>query len=287
MILNDAITRIYSKMTPIKSDSPTITIDWVVIPEINNIQKQICLWQITNILDPRITYKSPKLDFLIKDIFIERVKNTILREDIKIGDVEIKTDISPFPDSWYILIRENIIKYTWRDLVNWKLTWVTWIKISHKGWASIKLLEIYPDDCGYPFELQNINNPDSPITAVDDRWEKQVNQFYTVKSDWNGNKFIYLNTWEWQYKLSYYKKPTVLTDPQDNLIIPDEVVISVLVPLVAWTVLYSNYPTDPYLWPKGTWLLKTAYSSLQTFYGQEAIEEKTFRKKVKRQKWRR
>lgn len=288
MILNEAITWVYSELTPIKSDSPTITIHWVVIPTINDIQKQICLWQVTNMMDRSTTYKATKLDFLTGHLFIDKKRDWILKEELNIGDNEIKTDISLFPNSGYIMINENIIKYTGKDPITWKLTGVDWIKLSCKSGASIKPLTEYPDDCGYTSELINVLNPDRPIASVDERWEKQVSQYYTVKSNWEGLRFFFLNTWEWQYKLSYVKKPTTLTDPNDNLILPDELINSVLIPLVAWIILYGRFANDPYLGQqKGVWALTKAYNSLQTYYGQEAIEEKTYRKKVKRSRWKR
>jgi hypothetical protein len=109
LTLSDITDRIYKKMW-IKSDSTIFDRSTIVIPKLNLFISDICAGQVTNILNPTVTYKAWFLRFLAKKYFFKTVSPVKLTASTSWWTVSF--DTTNFATSWAVIINGNIIKYT-------------------------------------------------------------------------------------------------------------------------------------------------------------------------------
>lgn len=281
LTLWDVITKIYTKMW-IKSDSTIFDRTNIVLPKLNIVISSICAWQVTNIINPNITYKAGFLRFLAKKFFFSTKASTKLTASTT--GWTISFDTTNFDDSWYVIINEDIIQYTGKTATS--ITWFTWLSTNHDDWSIVEQVYELPSTAWKNFNLWNLKNKTNPITFVDDRAPKSFEPYWTLKYDSTSDKeFIYVKWLTSNLLFEYYAKSTNLTDDTDVSILPDSFMEAIAIPLTAWLLLFSQYWED-ILGRRWQWLLQDWYHSLQSLYWQKAERVKEFRKIVRRPNWR-
>ena len=282
LTLSNITDKIFKKMW-IKSDSTVFDRSDIVIPKLNLIIGDICAWQVTNILNPEITYKSWFLRFLAKKFFF-KTKSPVKLTTSTSGWT-ISFDTTDFETSWNVIINEDIITYTWKTST--QLTWVTWLSYNHDEWSIAEQVFELPTNAWKNFNLWNIDREQTtPIKYQDDRAQKDYSPYWTLKFDSSSDKeFIYIkNINDTNFILDYYAKSTDLVEDTDISILPDNFMEWIAIPLTAWILLYSTYWDDT-LWLRWKSLIQDWYHSLQSLYWQKAERVREFRKIVKRPSW--
>lgn len=281
LTLSDITDRVYKKMW-IKSNSTVFDRSTIVIPKLNLLISDICAWQVTNILDPRITYKAGFLRFLAKKYFFKTKSPVRLTASTSWG---IFFDTTNFETSWAIIINEDIITYTGKTST-W-LTWVSRLSYTHDEWSIVEQVYELPTNAGKNFNLWNIDTKKSnPEKFQDDRAQKDYSPYWTLKFDSSSDKeFVYVkNINNTNFILDYYAKSVDLEQDTETSILPNNFMEWVAIPLTAWILLYSTYWDDT-LWVRGKTLIQDWYHSLQSLYWQKAERVKEFRKLMKRPSW--
>lgn len=280
LTLWDVITRIYTKMW-IKSDSTIFDKNNIVLPKLNRVISDICAWQVTNIINPNITYKAGFLRFLAKKYFFTTKSPAKLTASTTWGTISF--DTTDFDSSGYVIINEDIIQYTGKTATS--ITGFSWLSTNHDSASIVEQVYELPTTAWKNFNLWNLKNKTYPIKFIDDRWQKDFEPYWTLKYDSTSDKeFIYVKWLVSNFLFDYYAKSINLTDDTDVSILPDSFMEWIAIPLTAWLLLYSQYWED-ILGKRWQWLIQDWYHSLQSLYWQKAERVKEFRKIVKRPSW--
>lgn len=269
-------TRVY-KLINEKTDSTVFT-DSYVWSVINEIQHNICVWDVTN-LETWQVYQSPYLRFLASKSFFKSVDPINLTAAVATTDTEISFTTTNFLSSGDIYINGDIITYTWKTAT--QITGVTWIATTHDSWEEVKQAFQLPTDAWKGFSLRLIeDNQETPIPYMDDRALKDQYLYYTIVSDSTStDEFIVIEWYTQNDKtlvLDYYKTSTDMSASGDSTDLPDPYGMQVLAPLVAWEILYNSDERQ-----NGVGFLREGYSKLQQMYTNYSARTKEYRRKVK------
>lgn len=280
LTLWDITTKIYTKMW-IKSDSTIFNRTEIVIPKLNRVISDICAGQVTNILNPDITYKAGFLRFLAKKYFFTIKSSSKLTDSTTSWTISF--DTTNFDNAWYVIINEDIIQYTGKTATS--ITGFTGLSTNHDSASVVEQVYELPTTAGKNFNLWDLKNKTNPIKFIDDRWQKDFAPYWTLKFDSTSDKeFIYVKWLTSNFLFDYYAKSVNLTEDTDVSILSDSFMEWIAIPLTAWLLLYSQYWED-ILGKRWQWLIQDWYHSLQSLYWQKAERVKEFRKLVKRPSW--
>jgi len=282
LTLSDITDRIYTKMG-IKSDSTVFDRSTIVIPKLNRVVADICAGQVTNIMNPAITYKSGFLRFLAKKFFFKTHAPVKLTASTTGGTISFDTTL--FESSGYIIINEDVIAYTGKTATT--ITGVSGLSYNHDSGSIVEQIYELPTNAGKNFNLWDIDNKRiDPIKFQDDRAQKDFSPYWTLKFDSSTDKeFIYVNNIDnTNFILDYYAKSVDMSADSDTSTLSDAFMEGVAIPLTAGLLLYAQYGDDT-LGVRWKSLLQDGYHSLQSLYGQWAERVKEFRKMVKRPSW--
>jgi len=242
LTLSDITDRIYTKMG-IKSDSTVFDRSTIVIPKLNRVVADICAGQVTNIMNPAITYKSGFLRFLAKKFFFKTHAPVKLTASTTGGTISFDTTL--FESSGYIIINEDVIAYTGKTATT--ITGVSGLSYNHDSGSIVEQIYELPTNAGKNFNLWDIDNKRiDPIKFQDDRAQKDFSPYWTLKFDSSTDKeFIYVNNIDnTNFILDYYAKSVDMSADSDTSTLSDAFMEGVAIPLTAGLLLYAQYGDD-------------------------------------------
>jgi hypothetical protein len=213
----------------------------VVVPTVNEIVKAICNKLVINPQNQQ-RYVAWELPFLRKKYFFEHTHKRTLTEEVSVWDVSVKMDTNWLPDEWSVMIWEDIVKYTSKTAD--ELLWVTGIQIGQKASTIVYPLFSLPNSITKPYTIFMFepNGQRTEVPYTDYRIPVRYNRYYTVviDNDWAEYIMFFWYQQKDKFVMNYYVKPSNLENDSDVCVIPDEYVLRVVPPLVAWQILRDN-----------------------------------------------
>ena len=223
---------------------------------INDAVWAICSWLYINPLTKEEIHKG-QLPFLNKEVFYETCLTQYVGEDVQAWDTEIVINTGTRPDEWVCYIGWNIVEYREKDDTH--LYQCTWINGKIKAGEQASIIYKVPSDFMSPInvilddrvQIDNKNYDDVFEALRDNKglpeykfrtqyWRGYDKPFYVIK---DGKYMITynINTSWMMLRLRYERKPNILINEDDVIIIPDDVYAITTVPYLAvWETMYNR-----------------------------------------------
>lgn len=274
--LQEITDRIYLIMNE-KTTSTTFDRTKYVIPVVNEVLGDICKWSLTNILTSR-PITGGDLRFVRKQSYFTNVPKATLSADVAVGDTTIQFDTTHFSSEGYIVIEQNVIKYSGKTAT--EITGCERVSTSHASAKEVRQVFKIPGNATKPFRLFDLNN-NQEVLYYDFR-DRDISHntlnFFTVIGDGisNNQNYIFVNNSnENKFVLDYYEQNSTLVNDTDKCSLPENYGVKVVAPIVAGMLLYHSDEPD-----KGSRILQMGYSELQSMYSWFSNQKKNYRRRV-------
>lgn len=281
----EIISRVYHHLA-VDTDSTTYDLATVVKPKINSVIRDVSKWRYKNIIDKRII-KAGDLKFVKWKAFYDFVTPRPLGAPLSVIDINMTLKSSEYLPAWYVYIVWDVIQYTGNTWTT--LTGLTGTLTTHKLWDVVEQIYPVPADADRSFVMYEIDRygVEQPIDYVNSiHWLSSTPNYsywigesiWTIVNDNSWNNYILIRSPHGQnqkYKLWYYRKATTLVNDSDLCILPDDIWIEIIAPIVAWELLYTTEEDEQ--WMK---LLNISYDMLEMFFADQVDFNKEYRKKV-------
>jgi len=281
----EIISRVYHHLA-VDNDSTTYDLATVVKPKINSVIKNVSKWRYKNIIDKRII-KAGDLKFVKWKAFYDFVTPRPLGAPLSVIDWNMTLKSSEYLPAWYVYIVWDVIQYTGNTWTT--LTGLTGTLTSHKLWDVVEQIYPVPADADRSFTMYEIDRywveqPIDYVNSIHGLWSTPSYSYWIGESIWtivndnSWNNYILIRSPHGQnqkYKLWYYRKATTLLNDSDLCILPDDIWIEIIAPIVAWELLYTTEEDEQ--WMK---LLNISYDMLEMFFADQVDFNKEYRKKV-------
>lgn len=281
LTLGQIETLVYGKMG-VGSDSTTFDAATVVRPTIASTYQNVCGGQIADMFIQGKFYMAPMLRALAKQVFVTVPSSTTLSADLAAGVLSVPVaDSSAFPASGALFVEGEVLPYSANSLNS--LTLYAASTSPHTSGAEVTFAYPLPSDWGKPVDCMNATGGDY-YDFQDDRGVPPASKYYTVKPGvGTSGDFLWISQ-PGRFRVTYVMNPTALNATSDLSVLPETVDREVIAQLVSGSLLWGNFADDA-LGVRGKGQLMAAYAALTTFYSQNAIKDKKFRRKVQVPAW--
>lgn len=281
LTLGQIETAVFGKMG-VGSDSTVFDPVTVVRPRIASTYQNVTSGQIADVFVQGKFYAAPMLRVLAKQLFVVVPSATTMSTTTVAGISSLPvSDSSSFPASGAVFVEGEVLTYS-ANVAN-VLTLTGAAQSPHTSGAEVSFAYPVPSDWGKPVDCMLATSGDF-YDFQDDRGVPPTSRYFTIKPGAGTTGDFLWYSQPGQFRITYVFRPAELTDVSDMSVLPDSVDLDVIAPLVAGSLLYETFADDP-LGVRGQGQLRAAYAALTTFYSQNAIKDKKFRRKVQVPAW--
>ena len=198
------------------------------------------------------------MNFNIGKVSMKIIGPKVLKSWIEPGDAEIFMDTKDLPESWAVLIGDDVVTYTSKTETS--LIWCSGITIYQKAGTTVEILYSLPEDFWKPIKAYRRSCGKDVGLIYNDNLN-YLQQYYEIKEG-----YIYYNGLRAEeiYYLQYSKKYQNLENDNDLSVFPDHLALNVI-PYICGGRLIK----DEVLRIK---LLTQGYLKLQTEYAKQGEE---------------
>lgn len=274
---NNILSEVYEEVYDLMGERTTSTTYNILsaVSLINRYIEKICSWFVVSLLNKEDKYIAWNLKFLERIIYCKNISPTSITVETTNWCSEITINTSSYPNSGSFVINGEIWTYTSKSPT--QLLWVTGITTNHIVWSTLYLIFALPSTVSKPFQVYDINGYE--IEAQDFRFNEKTTS-YTVITDDNNIDYIRFNNCPLGNTLvRYYKTPSKLTfstDDNTEIDIPWSYGLTMIAPLVAWHMKYTQWEEIDL----ATANLTAWYAALEEFYAINAEKTKAPRKSI-------
>lgn len=214
--------------------------------------------------------KPLSLPFTEEIAYFDIKNKKTLNNELNIWDTSIQIDTEWLLSAWKVIISWNIITYT--SKTSSALEWVSWIKWNFKSWTIVEQLYDLPSDYYSPIELTNNWSPINLVNYNDIskvyNEKYQASNSYVTIIQW---KYLLISLWNTGTNLvfKYKKKPTLLTNDTDEIIIPDDTYSMFIKYLAVWEMMFNRW--EEWKWKEVFLFWLTKLKQMYEFYNNQSM----------------